>query len=464
MMFQKVRLSTQKNSRAIFNYFTSMFTNLTVTITSMFTTMVITVTSIFIAATRIFTTATRIFIALLGIFVTVASLFITLASLPAFAAVESEPSVSAASEKTGVLTNNIIPPDGELFHPDAGATRGTVAMALFNVADDRTLRGADTLLRLTDEFAAGFTDVLIDSPYYTAVSYCASMGYINGYPDGTYDPEGFITRSELCAILCRYLKIEVRESTGADAVPPTDDDQQSAWGVAGVTVSPTVQSDGRTEANGRANPTLDVPPGSWAYDFVTAVVNRSLMSGYPDGKFRPDSALTRSELAVAIVKAQNLRAPSYIRQFMDVPQTHWAYNYVACVSAPPVSEPSPYEAEIAARVNETRGDANVSELVLDPLLCEIARIKAQDMIDNDYFDHESPIWGMPEEMTRTLGAPFEFFGENAAFGAATPADVVRLWSDSPSHYENMVSPTFNRTGVGVAIRSDGRIMWVQIFT
>ena len=57
-------------------------------------------------------------------------------------------------------------------------------------------------------FAAAnpFSDVPADHWAYDAVSQLAADGVINGYGDGTFRPDSFITRAETCAIVNRTLK------------------------------------------------------------------------------------------------------------------------------------------------------------------------------------------------------------------------------------------------------------------
>lgn len=51
-----------------------------------------------------------------------------------------------------------------------------------------------------------FSDVDEDSTYYLSVAQAASAGYVTGYPDGTFKPEGNITRAETVTIVNRVLK------------------------------------------------------------------------------------------------------------------------------------------------------------------------------------------------------------------------------------------------------------------
>jgi uncharacterized protein YkwD len=216
-------------------------------------------------------------------------------------------------------------------------------------------------------------------------------------------------------------------------------------------------------AEGNASLPPDVPPGHWAAGSISAIISNKIMSGYEDRTFKLGNWLTRAELAAITVSAVRLQQSGNTPEFLDVPKTHWAYKSIACVSAPFVREPSPNEAEVARLANAARAKAGVQALTLDPLLCDIARMKAYDMANNNYFDHLSPKWGYPEVMVESLGIEFTYQGENIACGASTPADAISAWINSPSHYNNIVKKEYSKIGVGHATSEDGTVYWVQEF-
>ncbi len=57
------------------------------------------------------------------------------------------------------------------------------------------------------------------------------------------------------------------------------------------------------------------------------------------------------------------------------------------------------------------------------------------------------------------GYVYTFVGENLALGQTSPRGVVAAWMASPEHRANMLDGRFTEMGVGVARRSDGRILW-----
>jgi len=73
---------------------------------------------------------------------------------------------------------------------------------------------------------------------------------------------------------------------------------------------------------------LDVPPGYWAQGFIAPLVDRNILQGFPDGRFRPNQLMTRAEFAALLVQfpwsAWMPWTESYTRVFVDVPGNHWA--------------------------------------------------------------------------------------------------------------------------------------------
>ena len=57
-------------------------------------------------------------------------------------------------------------------------------------------------------FAADFSDVKADKYYYDSVMQCADKGYVRGYEDGTFRPNGNITRAEFAVIMNKVLGLQ----------------------------------------------------------------------------------------------------------------------------------------------------------------------------------------------------------------------------------------------------------------
>ncbi|MFH1386979.1 MAG: PorV/PorQ family protein [bacterium] len=73
----------------------------------------------------------------------------------------------------------------------------------------------------------------------------------------------------------------------------------------------------------------DVPEGYWAKLPIENNATVGMVNGYPDGTFRPNSALTRAELATLLVRAKGIKLPATPRQvFKDVKKDFWAAKYI----------------------------------------------------------------------------------------------------------------------------------------
>ncbi len=62
----------------------------------------------------------------------------------------------------------------------------------------------------------------------------------------------------------------------------------------------------------------------WAKDFVLSMAMQDYVRGYGDGSFKPDDAITRAQFAVIAARSINPAPRVTTRDFNDVPATHWA--------------------------------------------------------------------------------------------------------------------------------------------
>ena len=119
-----------------------------------------------------------------------------------------------------------------------------------------------------------------------------------------------------------------------------------------------------------------------------------------------------------------------------------------------------YENEVIRLVNEQRAKNGLKELQADWELSRVARFKSQDMKDNNYFSHTSPVYGSPFEMIKNFGISYRSAGENIAKGQRTPQAVVNAWMNSSGHRANILNSTYTKIGVGYV--ADGNF-WTQMF-
>lgn len=119
-----------------------------------------------------------------------------------------------------------------------------------------------------------------------------------------------------------------------------------------------------------------------------------------------------------------------------------------------------YEQEVIRLVNEIRKENGLKPLTHNWELSRVARFKSQDMKDNKYFSHTSPVYGTPFQMIKNFGISFRSAGENIAKGYSSPQAVVNGWMNSSGHRANILNANYTQIGVGYVA---GGNYWTQMF-
>jgi uncharacterized YkwD family protein len=120
------------------------------------------------------------------------------------------------------------------------------------------------------------------------------------------------------------------------------------------------------------------------------------------------------------------------------------------------------EKQMLDLVNAERIKAGLKPLQIDMRLVDLARKKSRDMIQNNYFGHTSPVYGTPFEMMKSAGITYRYAGENLA-GAPTVQKAHEGLMNSPGHRANILSPNYNRIGIGVVEGGPYGKMFTQLF-
>src|SRR5262249_17896287 len=111
--------------------------------------------------------------------------------------------------------------------------------------------------------------------------------------------------------------------------------------------------------------------------------------------------------------------------------------------------------------------ANCTALAPNDVLARVAQAHAQDMADNDFFDHTGSDGRSTFQRLRDAGYNYRLAAENLAAGAATPAEAVALWMQSPDHRANILNCALRETGVGFVADPGDKLnygtYWVQVF-
>jgi len=112
------------------------------------------------------------------------------------------------------------------------------------------------------------------------------------------------------------------------------------------------------------------------------------------------------------------------------------------------------ETELIAEINKEREAHGVTALSVNWEVARLARYRTEEMIELNFFGHNSRIYGEPDEMLIWFGVPFVSAGMNIAKGQDTAKEVIGAWLSSPSHRENLLNADFTSVGVGLSVDED----------
>ena len=116
---------------------------------------------------------------------------------------------------------------------------------------------------------------------------------------------------------------------------------------------------------------------------------------------------------------------------------------------------SAVETAIFNKVNEERAKAGVPTLTYNTVMQKYARIKSQDMGDNNYFSHEDLNGNLITTQMKNDGVSYNAWGENIAYisgnlsADALAEQFMTNWMNSSGHRANILSTNFSSIGVGV---------------
>jgi uncharacterized YkwD family protein len=147
----------------------------------------------------------------------------------------------------------------------------------------------------------------------------------------------------------------------------------------------------------------------------------------------------------------------------QIPNPHLIYPGQVLTIPSANIQVSSYEQQVVDLCNAERTKNGLPPLSLNADLAHMAHVKAQDMRDKNYFDHNSPTYGSPFQMMKTFGISFSYAGENIAAGQPDPQSVVNSWMNSPGHRANILNRNYTRIGVGFVSGGTYRTYWVEEF-
>jgi len=142
-------------------------------------------------------------------------------------------------------------------------------------------------------YASGFTDIQ-NHWAETEITKWSDKGLASGYSDGTFQPNGKVTRAEFVALVNRAFEISKEGATEGFA---------------------------------------DVKPGDWYHNDVATAKTAGYIGGYQDGSFKPQNPVTRQEVASILVRLLDIEPTTAgLEKFSDAARiSDWSQGNIGAV-------------------------------------------------------------------------------------------------------------------------------------
>ena len=172
-------------------------------------------------------------------------------------------------------------------HPNGDLTRAEAAMIFYRLYDG-------DYPSFTRRMSNGtFKDVNAKNWFYEPVETLYNIGLLEGKSKDTFAPNAPISRAEFAALAARFQNLKY---------------------TSGKVFS-------------------DVVKGHWAYSYINAASEAGWIQGYPDGTFRPDKEITRTETVKLVnsminrtVTREKLKALNVRNPYNDLAESFWGYT------------------------------------------------------------------------------------------------------------------------------------------
>lgn len=172
-------------------------------------------------------------------------------------------------------------------HPNGDLTRAEAAMIFYRLYDGDYPSFTRRMSNST------FKDVSAKNWFYEPVETLYNIGLLEGKSKDTFAPNAPISRAEFAALAARFQNLKY---------------------TSGKVFS-------------------DVEKGHWAYSYINAASEAGWIQGYPDGTFRPDKEITRTETVTLVnsminrtVTREKLKALNVRNPYNDLAESFWGYT------------------------------------------------------------------------------------------------------------------------------------------
>lgn len=364
-------------------------------------------------------------------------------------------------KKLLVSTSVVLLLTSNLLHPEAKAS---------NV-------NTNEATALADSQQYYFTDVSKSHWAAESIKYLVDKGYMQAYKDGSFKPNSNTTRAEAAFVIANMMGISMESTYALKAkdVPTTHPYYNEIRKLAELGI---IQNNEYFDPNAplkrahiskmialafdivadhdNASSFKDYPKNYWAKSFIESLADVKVINGTTSTTFSPNQFVSRAHLAGLTVRGMEFHN--------KINRYEVAYDYLSKDYISTVNMYVKWTNEVVTLVNEERKKAGLSALKQDDALGQLAIIKAQDMINRNYFDHNSPYYGQSWDMATLFDYDYTSFGENIARNFQSPKEVVNAWMASEKHRANILNENYTNIGIGVKPNKNRNYYWVQLFS
>lgn len=200
-----------------------------------------------------------------------------------------------------------------------------------------------------------FNSIVILNKMNTQESHGGIVNVFNAYSDVMPESVNKLSESNKIKLALEILDKDIYTAEELDSeakkIVPESNTIPGTGGGGGGSSSGRTQSSGISAISGGAPANISATPensvnnvnkkpdfadmsgAEWARTAVSALIERSVLNGYDDGDFRPNNNITREEFVKIIVSAFGFAGEQSGCDFGDMPDSHWAYEYICTAKA-----------------------------------------------------------------------------------------------------------------------------------